>query len=184
MVITTRQPRAGPGRLMQPGQAGAPAVPLPPGQVCLPHPGRSPSGRRVPTGQLPGPPQPPLGGGTRDQSTHDPAFSSSGMTEPHVYLRCKLKGGRAPGCVPGDAASPASEPSAPEAGSPCGALTEAVGGWSCPPQDSRGQTPVCLELPAIWTSWLLCPTTDAALPPRLSQATSESSARPEATSGN
>lgn len=51
-------------------------------------------------------------------------------------------------------------------------------------QDSKGQAPVCPECPAIWAPLLLSPTTDAARPPRLSQGTSASSARPEATSGS
>lgn len=114
MVTTTRQPRAWPGRLMQPSWAGAWLSPsLPAESPSLTGPGH-PLAMGASTGQLPGPPRSPLGGEPGPESSVTLLFHLPGRQSLKATLAPKLTAGGAPGCVPGDAASAASDPPAPK----------------------------------------------------------------------
>ena len=95
MVTTTRQPRVGPGRLMQPSRAGAwPSPSLPAKSPSLTGAGH-PLAVGVPRGQLLGPPQSPLGGELRPESSVTLLF--------HLPGRQSLKSTLAPALIAGGA---------------------------------------------------------------------------------
>lgn len=109
-------------------RGGSLAVPLPPCRVSLPHWARAPSGRGGFYRAAPGTSTVSTWWGARTRELGDPAFSSSGLTEPQGHLGTKADSGWGPWlCAWGRSVCSLGSTSW-EAESPCVAVAEAAGG--------------------------------------------------------